>query len=165
MILGRDVLRAFGIKIDFENDAIIANGVSKPMRPFPQGKDGLLAVDVLLQDYLDDMDPVLEKDVLEDGFAEILESKYDKVTPKQIASKCTHLSPEQQKDLAKLFKKFEKLFDGNLHKFTDKKIHLEIDSNVSPLRSRAYPVPHRQRDLFKKELDRLVAIGVLEKSG
>jgi hypothetical protein len=121
---------------------LLLNGVSKPILPFPQGKDELLAVNVLLQDYLDDIDPMFEDDENKDRFVEILESKYDKVTPEQIASKCTHLSPEQQKDLAKLFAKFETLFNGTLQKFTDKKIHLDIDTSLSPLCSHVYHVPH-----------------------
>ena len=175
MILGRDVLRAFGIRLDFETNTIVAGEVSRPMRDFPEQIEGMKAIDVLLHEYLDDLDPVIndeddssdnsEEKVLEDGFADILESKYDKVTPEDIVAKCTHLTKEQRDDLAKLFSKFETLFDGNLRKFTDERIHLEIEPNVQPKRSRPYAVPRNHLEIFKKELDRLVAIGVLEKCG
>ena len=170
MIVGRDILRAFGIDINFSTDTVVVNGVSKPMRPFPTARDGMAEAHVLLQDFLDETDPVVndedsessEDDVLA---ADILESKYETVTPQQIADKCTHLSPEQRADLVKLFSKFEALFDGTLRKFTDEQIRLEVDSNIPSKRSRAYAVPHRQQELFRKELNRLVAIGVLEKCG
>ena len=103
MILGRDVLRAFGIVLDFKDDVIVSDGISKPMRVFPE-VEGMTTVDVLLQEYLDEIDPAFNDeesfdssdagDVYgrEDGFAEILESKYDQVTPEQIAEKCTRQS-------------------------------------------------------------------------
>ena len=175
MIVGRDVLQAFGIKLDFETDMIIVNGVSRPMCSFPEPTEELNSVDILLQEYLNSIDPVFNDEddgssdndgnILEDGFADILESKFDKLTPEQIAAQCPHLTQEQRDDLVKLFSKFETLFDGNLRMFTDEQIHLEVDPMVSPTRSRAYAIPHRQCDLFKKELDHLVAIGVLKKCG
>ena len=176
MIIGRDILRAFKIQLDFDGDNVIVDGISKPMRPFPESVDGLRPVDVLLHDFLDRIDPVFndeddessdgdEVNILEDGFADILDSKYDKVTPEQIAAQCTHLTQDQRDDLVKLFSKFETLFDGNLRKFTDEQIHLDVDPTIPASRSRAYAVPLRQRELFRRELERLVSIGVLEKCG
>ena len=180
MIVGRDVLRAFGVKLDFEEDCIVSRGVSRPMREFPNDlpKD-VTAVDSLLQDFIDytlddEDDDCLDDDEAsiasegsnEDGFVqEILDSKYDAVDPRKIADSCTHLTQEQRDDLAKLFSKFTKLFNGELRAFTDEKIHLDIDPTVTPHRSRAYAVPHLHRELFKRELERLVKIGVLEKCG
>ena len=143
MIVGRDVLRAFGVNLDFENNTIAVGGVSRPMREFPQSVEGHLPTDVLLQDFLDTIDPAFndedsqsseqgESHVLEDGFAEILESKYDKVTPEQIVANCTHLTQDQRNDLAKLFSKFDTLFDGKLRSYTDEKIHLDVDDKIPP---------------------------------
>ena len=122
------------------------------MCSFPESVDGLTPSNVLIQEYLDDIDPVFndgddespgtDGDILEDGFAEILERKYEKVTPDQIAAKCTHLTPEQLDDLVKLFSKFKTLFDGQLQKFTDEQIHLDVDHTVFPNCSRVYAVPH-----------------------
>ena len=82
-----------------------------------------------------------------------MESRYDKVTPEQIAAKCTHLTPEQQDNLVKLFSKFEMLLDGQLWNFTDEQIHLDVGPTVSPNRLHAYAVLHRQQELFKRELN------------
>ena len=101
----------------------------------------------------------------DDVCGEMLDSKYDGATPREIADSCTHLTPEQRDDLAKLFSKFETLFDGKLRSFTDEQVHLEVDPTVPAKRTRPYTVPFSQRDPFKKELDRPVAIGVLEKCG
>lgn len=169
MILGRDFLRAFGVKMDFEDNTIVVNDVSRSMRAFPKPKqedDELLAVDVLLHEYLDEQE-VNDEDSLssDEAYADILESRYDGATPEEIAASCTHLTQSQRDDLAKLFSKFEKLFDGKLRKFTDEQIHLDVDPTVPPKRSRPYTVPHSQKELFRKELNRLVDIGVLEKCG
>ena len=83
----------------------------------------------------------------------------------KIANLCTHLMKSQQDDLAKLFEKFETLFDGTLHKYTNEKIHLDINSTVTPHHSHTYTVPHTQQDVFKRELEHLVEIGVLKKCG
>ena len=167
MILGRDVLRAFGIKLDFEHDTITSNGISRSMREYPQPvDDGMRPVDVLLHDYLDDMEFNDEDDESSDEtYADLMDSKYEGATPREIADSCTHLTPEQRDDLEKLFSKFTTLFDGNLRKFTDEQIHLDVDPTVPSKRSRPYTVPFRQRDIFRRELDRLVSIGVLEKCG
>ena len=168
MIVGRDVLRAFGIKLDFEEDAIVSGDVSVPMREFPTATPTSEPVDQLLNDFLDrlseddeDINPSSEEAYTK----EILESKYDAADPKAIAESCKHLTPEQRDDLAKLLSKFDVLFNGELRAFTDEKIHLEVDPTVPPTRSRAYAVPHLHRELFRRELERLVKIGVLEKCG
>ena len=49
VIVGRDVLRAFGIKLDFESDAVVVDGVSRPMRSFPEPAQDVNSVDILLQ--------------------------------------------------------------------------------------------------------------------
>ena len=45
------------------------------------------------------------------------------------------------------------------------KLHLDVDPSVKPFVSRAYPIPKKQLQIFKQELNRLVTIGVLKKQG
>ena len=75
---------------------------------------------------------------------------------------CTHLTLDQEESLLTVLKKFPRLFNGKLGVYTDEKNHLEVDKTVKPHASRAYPVPHSKMDVFKRELDRLVEIGVFE---
>ena len=168
IIIGRDMLRAFGMKLDFELCEITCANITRAMREFPKSKDDLLPVDILLQEYLDDMEDDDEDDddsTSDDLYAEMMDSKYEGTTPAEVAQSCKHLTQEQRDDLEKLLSKFDKLFDGKLRKFTDEKIHLEVDPNVPSHRSRPYTVPFSQRELFRRELNRLVSIGVLEKCG
>ena len=90
------------------------------------------------------------------------DAKYNSASPEEIARKCTHLSQDQQNELADVLRKHDKLFDGELCSFNGPKVHLEIDPTISPKKIRGYDVPRAHEDVFKTELDRLVRIGVLE---
>jgi len=167
MILGRDILRAFSVILDFEDNCILSDGVRIPMKPYSVSSPESLLQDFLLQDIAEHLSDKDENYLFsDDGFVqEILDSKYDAMDPKAVADSCTHLSENQRADLAQLFSKFTKLFDGKLRHFTDERVHLDIDETITPKRSRAYAVPHMHKTLFKRELDRLVQIDVLEKTG
>ena len=55
MIVGRDVLRAFGVLLDFEGDQMQCDGSTIPMRTFPTdtASSGNYALDFLLNEYID----------------------------------------------------------------------------------------------------------------
>ena len=100
-----------------------------------------------------------------DIHAQILPSAYDPADLHSVAQACTHLSHKQQNQLYEVLSQYPQLFDGVLHVFPDKKIHLDIDPSVTPHRSCAYPIPKSQLNLFKQELDCLVHINMLEPTG
>ena len=95
----------------------------------------------------------------------IKDSKYDGTTVEDVVSACKHLDKAQQEKLLAVLRKYEKLFDGKLKKFSGEKIKLELQQGAVPHRSRAYQVPHAHMEVFRKELERLVKIGVLERAG
>ena len=97
--------------------------------------------------------------------SEILPSSYEAADLNKVVRSCTHLSQDQQNQLYDVLSRYPKLFDGNLRCYTEEKIHLDVDPSIPPHRSRAYPIPRSQLQLFKDELDRLVKIGVLEEAG
>jgi hypothetical protein len=80
----------------------------------------------------------------------------------EVVSKCTHLTEVQRTELASLLNKHTTLFHGELGKYLHTKVHLDIELNAKPVHHRHYPVPRIHYATFKKELERLVAIGVLE---
>lgn len=92
-------------------------------------------------------------------------SSYDKVDIDTVIKNCKHLTEKQQEELRAVLRKYERLFDGKLKKYVGEKIHLELEPNYEPHRSRAYQVPFAHLKVFKAELDRLVKIGVLEPQG
>jgi hypothetical protein len=79
--------------------------------------------------------------------------------------KQTHLSTSQQNDLIKLLSKYDKLFDVTLGKYSHRKLHLTLQEDAVPVHHKAFPAPHAHTEVFKKELQHLVKIGVLKQIG
>ena len=96
---------------------------------------------------------------------QIMEAKYDAIDTDELAQAQKQLTPTQRTELAQLFRKFPQLFDGELRTYPHRQYHLDLQDGAKPVHSRPYGVPFTQRDAFKRELDHLVKIGVLERSG
>ena len=62
-----------------------------------------------------------------------------------------------------LLKKFEHLFDGSLGDFDTSLVHLDLKEGAKPYHGKAFPVPHIHKETFKREIERLVSLGVLRK--
>jgi TusA-related sulfurtransferase len=108
-----------------------------------------------------------ERKAVEEGYKSkvILPSHYKKVDVHDVVQTCTHLPLHHQNDLAHILEQYTTLFDGKLKVYKGQKIHLELKEGAVPYRTRAYPIPHSHLAVFKQELDRLVQIGVLERTG
>jgi hypothetical protein len=61
----------------------------------------------------------------------------------------------------KLLRKYEDIFDGTLGKWNTDPVDIELREDSKPVSSRYYPVPRINKETFRKELMRLVDIGVL----
>jgi transposase InsO family protein len=153
VILGRDFLMNAGIDIRFADNKIVWMNLSIDMKHV-DGKNSIQAG----QDYIDDID--------QDNFATtLLDAKYDGATPEQVAQEQRHLTPAQREDVRKLVAKYPKLFSNELRVYPHRKIHLEVDPTATPKHFRPYSVARTHMQVFKKELDRLVSIGVLRPCG
>jgi len=93
---------------------------------------------------------------------EILDAKYEKANLKDIALSNKTLNKDQKLKLFRLLKRHKTLFDGTLGNFNDGEIDMTLKPGVTPFRGRPYPIPHAQKDLMRREVDRLVQLGVLE---
>eukprot|EP00978_Attheya_sp_CCMP212_P010834 scaffold26338_cov49-Attheya_sp.AAC.3 len=64
-----------------------------------------------------------------------------------------------------MLSKFGLLFNGELKKYTGKKITLDVRPDAKPVHQRAFSLAKSQESLFKAELKHLVKSGVLERAG
>ncbi len=164
MIVGRDALRHFKIKLNFEDNLIEHKTHFIPMSTYPRHCTS--STELAYHLYLDNAEP----SNLFDAFAlssdkEILAADYRPADIRKVAYGCTHLTQDQRDKLYDVLKDFSEVFDGKLRHYPDEEIHLDVDPNATPHRRRPYPVPHSQLKRFKQELDRLVSIGVLAPQG
>ena len=58
--------------------------------------------------------------------------------------------------------KSEELFDGTLGTWKTDPVDFKLKEDVKPICSRPYPVPKVQKKIFKKDVERLIQLGVLE---
>ena len=96
---------------------------------------------------------------------QIMEAKYEAIDTDELAQAQKQLTPQQRTELALLFRKFLQLFDGELRTYLHRQYHLDLQDGAKPVHSCPYGVLFTQRDAFKRELDHLVKIIVLERSG
>ena len=73
-----------------------------------------------------------------------------------------HLTATQCNALLQVLKKYEDLFGGTLGTWNTTLVDLELKDNAKPVCSRPYPVPKVHETMFKKEVKRLMRLGVLE---
>ena len=59
--------------------------------------------------------------------------------------------------------KSDELFDGTLGDFQTDPVRFDLQLGAKPYNGRLFPVPHSRMAVFKKEVERLVDIGVLKR--
>jgi hypothetical protein len=93
----------------------------------------------------------------------ILDAEYKPATLEEVAQLCSSFNSEEQLHLLELLQKYEHLFDGILGEFNmdPTSLHL-IDKRVKPVHARPYTVPIAVEQQLRREIARLVDIGVLE---
>ena len=97
-----------------------------------------------------------------DKLVEILYSAYSKSNLKQVANNATQMNSEKRTQLLRLLKYFEDLFDGDLGDWVTEPVNLEPKPYSKPFSCKYYPFPIINKDTFRKEIKRLVQIGVLD---
>ena len=93
----------------------------------------------------------------------ILDAKYDALDIDAVVSKATALNAMQKKLLRDVLTEYQDLFDGSLGRWKTTPASAELKVGAKPVYTRHYKVPHINEEAFKKELMRLVELGVLER--
>lgn len=96
---------------------------------------------------------------------DIKDTNYEKVNTNQVAANQKHLTKKLRDDLARVFCKYDKLFDSTLGIYPKRKVHFEINPNARHIHAQPYMVAKTHEEAFKKELAHLVEIGILESCG
>ena len=160
MIIGRDLLKQLGMVLDFQKEIIEWDVITIPMQDYAwlhnfSGNE----INKMIQSTKEPI--VMQKAT--NRIVNILDSNYHKVDLYQVVAKAMHLSDSKGGKLYDLLPQYEDLFDGTLGKWRTEPVELELKDDAKPHNQLYYPMPHIYKNMFKKELDRLEEIGVLEK--
>ena len=94
---------------------------------------------------------------------EILDANYQKANLAEIVNDYSdHLSVPERHKLLELLTEFEELFDGTLGDFKTDPISFELKEGAKAFHGRPFPIPHIHLETLKREVERLVELGVLK---
>ena len=154
-IVGRDILK-FGFILDHAHARIVWDGLSIPMTV---QESAALPAHVTTHFSC----ARTFRDNYATGSKKIKQAKYDSVSPTVVAAQCSHLSPQQQKQLETLLQQFPQLFSGQLGRYNKNKFTLELLNPATvPIFCKPYPIAQTHMQVFLQELQHLIDKGVLE---
>ncbi|MGH7974673.1 MAG: hypothetical protein ACREBR_04040, partial [bacterium] len=161
MIMGKDLQEELGIVINWQNCTIVWDDVPIAMKKYGSLHSRTKAKELF--------QTAMEPESIQHAnkrVTRILDAKYEAADLRQVVAKCcSHLSANERSKLLKLLKDYEHVFDGTLGSFRTSPVSLELKKDAKPSHSRAFPVPRVREETLRKEVSRLVSIGVLEKCG
>ena len=145
LIIGRDVLQPLGFEFSFSKQTVTWMNATIPFgsrdkKPnIPEGE--------------------LTAEAIENFLAE---SDYDtKTSGHEVAQMQKHLTKEQRDLLSMTLAEFDPMFNQVLGVYEDAKCELKLKKGAQPVFCKAFPIPEKQRSIFKAELDKLVTLKVL----
>eukprot|EP00804_Cyclotella_cryptica_P019679 CCRYP_016447-RA/>CCRYP_016447-RA protein AED:0.36 eAED:0.36 QI:0/0/0/1/0/0/3/0/315 len=154
VILGANFLLKAGIKLNYSEGKMEWFDCSLPLQP-PGGLDSKDFDAMEDMFFIQAEDELFGKDWLSCYATDILDAKYEWTDVAEVVDKQTHLNAHQKKTY------FSKMFDGTLGLYPHRKVLIELVPDAKPVHARPYPVPRIHMSTFKRELDHLVALGVL----
>ncbi len=162
LINGKQFLHDIGAVLDFKERTIITDDILLPMRNINnlQLKSSISKVLKLNSSYAQEPESTHKANK---RMVEILDAKYDKADlPSIVKNNCVHLSTPHWNLLLALLLKYEELFDGLLGDWKLPPVSIELKEGAKPYHGRPYPIPKVHKATLMKEIDRLIAIGVLK---
>ena len=73
-----------------------------------------------------------------------------------------YLNNDKQSLVLKLLRKHEEIFDGTLGNYTGSEYKIEFLEGSKPYHAKPFPIPKIHEETLKKEINRLINIGVLK---
>ena len=151
-----------GMEISFATKTVTWEGNIIPMRDFNKLRKLNISKMEMKAIIQESSEPVVTQQAT-DRIIKILDAKYEKANLRVVANGAKHLTSIEREKLYKLLIKYKEIFDGSLGVWKTDEVNFEMKDDAKPHSQRYYPVPHLYKETFKKELDRLVRLGVLER--
>ena len=92
----------------------------------------------------------------------ILDANYEFLDIDSFVETLHYLSKENRESLRLLLHRYADLFDGKLGAWNAKPVNFELKENAKPYHARAYSIPKIHEETLRKEIARLIKLGVLE---
>ena len=89
---------------------------------------------------------------------QILDVEYKKINLKSIVMNSNHLKEKHKNSLLELVKKYEKIFDGTLGKYTGSDHTIELKEDAEPYHAKPFLIPKIHEPTLKKEVNTLIII-------
>ncbi len=160
LIIGKQTLHDIGAVLDFKERTITIDDILLPMRNINlQLKSSISRALKLNSSYA--QEPESTRNATK-CVVEILDAKYDKADlPSIVKNNCVHLSMPHWNLLLALLLKYEELFDGTLGDWKLPPVSIKLKEGAKPYHGRPYTIPKVHKATLMKEIDCLIAIGVL----
>ena len=159
LIIGVKSMINMGVILDFKTKKVTLDEITLDMEPLEAFPDQ----HTLNSTYCAYLEPASTREATNRA-VEILDANYKKADLLEVVNThCTHLNVHRRQKLLKLLRQFEDLFDGTLGEWKTKPVSLRLRPGAKPYHGRAFPVPHIHLATLKKEVTRLVKIGVLKR--
>jgi len=167
LIIGTETMKELGIVLDFRTMEITVDEVTLPMRNANQlsTKTKMYQAWKINNSLRLELEPESTQEATKRA-VHILDAKYEKADLQSVVdTNCKHLSLDERQSLLDLLNEFEDLFDGTLGDWKTEPVSFELKEGAKPYHGRPYPVPKVHKETTKKEVDRLVELGVLRWEG
>jgi hypothetical protein len=159
MVIGRDLLRALGIVMDFDNLILRWGDMIVDMHPPTTFDSREREFNALFEEAIQSKCAR----AVQTRVQTILDAKYEKANLKEVVNSLEYLNYNDKEKLLQLLTNYETIFDGTLGDWKCRPVSLELKPGATPYAAKPFPVPKIHEAQLKKEIERLVRLGVLVK--
>ena len=157
LIIGVKTMAKWGVVLDFVQEVICIDKQFVPMREIESLRDP--------KNLRAQFAPFLEPKSMREATnraTEILDANYEKADLTVVVhQECRHLTIDQRNELYRTLVQYEELFDGSLGDWKTEPVKLILKKGATSFHGRPFAIPHVHKATLRKEVERLVKIGVL----
>ena len=156
LIIGRSLMVQLGLTAKFKRQVLQWDGATVHMKePIVLIGKSNLTKRKICEVVIQTTEPASTREA-SDQMVKILNGTYEKADLNQVADDATQLNSEERTLFLSILEDFEDLFEVTLGDQANYPVNLDIKPGSKPFNSRSYLVPRINKELFRKELKRLV---------